>query len=329
MSHLEIFCGTGGVGKTTLSYCRALSLAESGKRVLILTIDPSHRLKDFIDQQSLENFTIKVIQPRKIFARILKKEELPDNRILELLMSNYAGMNEILSLVELQEVIANESYDTVVLDTAPGGHFIDFLESIQKINSFFNKTFMEILTHLNAKEERKKRANLFKAIVQSGIEKLLSYLEKVTGGTFIQEFLDSISIMYGLRDKFLKTLELQKQLFNPEKCSWFLVTSADQQKYFEVKAMVENKNFAKSNTFAIINKSNLTRLKEEVEFIPDQSPARSIINYYINNEQKLSANISQDFENIVTFGEIISNDLNEQIQYLKEEWKKYELQDSN
>ncbi len=325
MSQLEIFCGTGGVGKTTLSYCRALSLAESGKKTLILTIDPSHRLKDFINEKSLDNLTIKIVEPKTIFARILQKQELPKNRILDLLMSNYAGMNEILSLVELQEILGTEKYDKVILDTAPGGHFIDFLESTQKIKSFFSKTFIDLLAQFNPSDNAKKKTNLFKSIVQSGLEKLLSYLEKVTGGTFIQEFLDSISILYGLKDKFLKTLELQEKLFDSQKCSWFLVTSADQRKYFEVKAMVNNKNFAKTNTFAIINKSNSERLKKEVEFTPDQSPARGIINHYLRNENSLIDNIRKDFENVVTFEEVISNNLSEQIDFLKEEWKKNEL----
>ena len=38
---LEIFCGTGGVGKTTLASSRATSLAIEGKKVLLITIDPA------------------------------------------------------------------------------------------------------------------------------------------------------------------------------------------------------------------------------------------------------------------------------------------------
>lgn len=44
----EIFCETGGVGKTTLATSRALSLADQN-RVLLVTIDPPKDLKTFWD----------------------------------------------------------------------------------------------------------------------------------------------------------------------------------------------------------------------------------------------------------------------------------------
>ncbi|MCX7024832.1 MAG: ArsA family ATPase [Spirochaetes bacterium] len=42
------FLGKGGVGKTTLSAAFALSLARSGKRVLVASLDPAHNLGDVL-----------------------------------------------------------------------------------------------------------------------------------------------------------------------------------------------------------------------------------------------------------------------------------------
>ena len=39
-------CGAGGVGKTTASAALALAGARMGRRVLVLTIDPSKRLAE-------------------------------------------------------------------------------------------------------------------------------------------------------------------------------------------------------------------------------------------------------------------------------------------
>ena len=41
-----VVCGTGGVGKTTVSAAIALGAALDGQRVLVMTIDPAKRLAD-------------------------------------------------------------------------------------------------------------------------------------------------------------------------------------------------------------------------------------------------------------------------------------------
>ena len=42
-SRVVVVCGTGGVGKTTVSAALALGLAMEGKRALVMTIDPARR----------------------------------------------------------------------------------------------------------------------------------------------------------------------------------------------------------------------------------------------------------------------------------------------
>lgn len=48
MKSNAFFLGKGGVGKTSLSTAFALSLARSGKRVLIASLDPAHNLGDVL-----------------------------------------------------------------------------------------------------------------------------------------------------------------------------------------------------------------------------------------------------------------------------------------
>ena len=42
----HFFAGKGGVGKTTCAAATALTLAESGRRVLVVSTDPAHSLGD-------------------------------------------------------------------------------------------------------------------------------------------------------------------------------------------------------------------------------------------------------------------------------------------
>ncbi len=96
----EIFCGTGGVGKTTLATARALNLAQAGSRVLLVTIDPARRLKDLLGLKGdavgevtpVEISGIKLhallMSPEKTIQRMSVKYNTPDladNKIIKIL----------------------------------------------------------------------------------------------------------------------------------------------------------------------------------------------------------------------------------------------------
>ena len=50
-----VCCGSGGVGKTTISAAIAVKAALAGARVAVLTIDPARRLADSLDIGALSN----------------------------------------------------------------------------------------------------------------------------------------------------------------------------------------------------------------------------------------------------------------------------------
>jgi anion-transporting ArsA/GET3 family ATPase len=50
-----VCCGSGGVGKTTVSAALALRAAERGRRVVVLTIDPARRLAQSMGIEALDN----------------------------------------------------------------------------------------------------------------------------------------------------------------------------------------------------------------------------------------------------------------------------------
>jgi arsenite-transporting ATPase len=171
---LVIFGGKGGVGKTTAAASFALALAEAGEgaRVLVFSTDPAHSLSDGFGEQVGElkrgvagraNLDAKEIDPAARFEELKERyrkwtdelfESLTGGSRFEVQFDREAmrelvslappGIDEIAALSSISDLLDEGEYTTIVLDTAPTGHLLRFLE-LPDVALAWVRTFIKLL----------------------------------------------------------------------------------------------------------------------------------------------------------------------------------------
>lgn len=152
-AQLIVACGAGGVGKTTVSAALGVALARTGRRVLVLTVDPARRLADALGHdlgpdplrvhlpREPAGLDAAMLDPPTSFRRVVERlpasqadrARLLGSRITRELATGDAGMQELMAIVELQRFHGTGDYDAIVLDTPPALHALDLLDGPERI----------------------------------------------------------------------------------------------------------------------------------------------------------------------------------------------------
>src|SRR5689334_18709232 len=171
---IVIFGGKGGVGKTTAAAAYALALAKANpeEKILVFSTDPAHSLSDSFDEEigpekngvaGCANLDAMEIDPGQWFEELKERYRTWTDELFaslsggsrmeikfdreamrELVELTPPGIDEIAALGTISDLLDLERYQTLVLDTAPTGHLIRFLELPQVALSWI-RTFIKLL----------------------------------------------------------------------------------------------------------------------------------------------------------------------------------------
>jgi arsenite-transporting ATPase len=138
-----VFTGKGGVGKTTSAAATAIAIAAARKRVLIASSDPAHSLGDCLDvrlsaEPSLVSDSLYAMEidarheMRTRFGEVrdtmmVNMQESGLDPTLAAEMIEFPGAEELFAMLRVSEIRGDRSFDCVVLDTAPTGNTLRFL----------------------------------------------------------------------------------------------------------------------------------------------------------------------------------------------------------
>lgn len=173
---LVVVVGSGGVGKTTLAASLGVASALAGTDTLVMTFDPSLRLKDTLgvgeDEARRDEVVVDLAAlaplvpvgraPGRLAASLLDarrtfdglvvrysadeaaRQRILGNRFYAHLAGSLAGILEYMAVERLFEVAAAQRYGRVILDTPPTRQALDFLEAPRRIVSFLDSGALRI-----------------------------------------------------------------------------------------------------------------------------------------------------------------------------------------
>ncbi|MCB0933361.1 MAG: ArsA family ATPase [Mycobacterium sp.] len=164
-NRVVVCCGAGGVGKTTTAAAMALRAAEYGRHVVVLTIDPAKRLAQALGIKELGNSPQRVplapevsgqlhammLDMRRTFDDMVveysgpeRAQSILDNQFYQTVATSLAGTQEYMAMEKLGQLLAEDRWDLVVVDTPPSRNALDFLDAPKRLGSFMDSRLWKL-----------------------------------------------------------------------------------------------------------------------------------------------------------------------------------------
>ncbi|MGE2715812.1 ArsA family ATPase [Mycolicibacterium litorale] len=165
-NRVVVCCGAGGVGKTTTAAAMALRAAEYGRTVVVLTIDPAKRLAQALGIKDLGNTPQRVplapevpgelhammLDMRRTFDEMViqysgpdRADAILDNQFYQTVATSLAGTQEYMAMEKLGQLLAEDKWDLIVVDTPPSRNALDFLDAPKRLGSFMDSRLWRML----------------------------------------------------------------------------------------------------------------------------------------------------------------------------------------
>jgi anion-transporting ArsA/GET3 family ATPase len=171
-ARLLVTCGPGGVGKTTTAAALGVAAARSGRRVIVMTVDPARRLADALGLDAgvaadaphrVENVPgvtgagelwAVMLDAASTFDRLVREqtanakqaEAILQNPVYRAISGSLAGAQEYMAIERLHQLHTSGNWDLVIVDTPPSRHAIDLLEAPDRLVGFLSHPVYRTLT---------------------------------------------------------------------------------------------------------------------------------------------------------------------------------------
>jgi anion-transporting ArsA/GET3 family ATPase len=161
-----VCCGSGGVGKTTTAAALGLQAATTGRRCVVVTIDPAKRLADALGVPGgLTNDPVRlpIDAPGELWALMLdtattfdglvranaadeeQAQRILANGFYRNIAGSLGGTQEYMAAERLLSLHGDPRFDLVIVDTPPTRNALDFLDAPRTLARFIDHPVFKLM----------------------------------------------------------------------------------------------------------------------------------------------------------------------------------------
>ena len=249
---IVVVCGSGGVGKTTVSAALAVGLAERGSSTALLTVDPARRLATALRLPSSpgERTRIKVGGGRSLVAMQLdtqrtfdelirrhagtaeRRERILSNRFYRRIADTLSGTHDYMAMERLFELSKEEGHQAIVIDTPPTRSALSFLEAPRRMTDFLGGRFLRWMLWPGARAGR-----LTLGVARFGAAAFGRTVGRLIGAEVLADTVEFLAAFEGMYEGFKRRAAAVLELLRSPECAFVIVTaptpgSLDEAGYF-------------------------------------------------------------------------------------------------
>jgi anion-transporting ArsA/GET3 family ATPase len=248
---IAVFCGSGGVGKTSVAAASALgAVSRLGGKVLVLTIDPARRLATALGLDGVGNLARRVpadllkaagVEPRgELWAAMLDTKQswdelvlrhAPDeatayrileNRLYHNLTARFVQSHDYIAMERLYELHQSGEYDLIIIDTPPTRNAIDFLDAPARMADFFGSRLLRWLT-LPYRVGGKRGTR----VLNVASRPFYQMADRILGSQFLQDIAEFFLNFQSMYEGFVTRAKAVERLLHDKRTTFAVVTTLE------------------------------------------------------------------------------------------------------
>ena len=239
---IVVVCGSGGVGKTTVAAAVAMALARSGRRTIVMAVDPAKRLatslglprtpgeRSTVDIGDGATMEALLLDTKRTFDELVerhagspqRRDRILSNRFYQRIASTLSGTYEYMAMERLYELATSEDWDAVVIDTPPTRSALSFLDAPKRLTDFLGgKMFRWLLWPTRGAG----RAGMRGASL--GARAMSATVGRIAGAELLADTAEFLAAFEGMYDGFKERAARVYALLSEEQTGFVVVTAPE------------------------------------------------------------------------------------------------------